>query len=450
VNFGPSVGRKHSSEVPVTALYPVVTDINGIFRGKRLPAQSADKVFKGTMKLPASTLHVDVFGRDALESGLVLETGDRDGTLKPTGRGPLPLTWVEDEVSLLPCQMYLHEGEISPIDPRAQLEAVVARFAADGLKAVCATELEFYLYDPASTGMQPPLIPGTASRMSAGSLYSIDLLEAFKGFTDDIYIACEAWNVPADAAISESGMGQFEVNLLHTDDAVKAADDAALFKFIVRGVARKRGLGATFMAKPYGEDAGSGFHLHASVLDQNGTNIFDNGTDMGSGALSSAVAGLLDSMADSTLFFAPHLNSFRRLREGTHAPTTASWGMDNRTAAVRIPAGPGAARRFEHRVSGADANPYLVIASVLSAALNGMQAKATPPKAFTGSSYDQDLPRLPASWEEALLRFESSDFIEQTFGAAFRRAVVAAKRQEIGTFAEKVTPFEIQTYRDDV
>jgi glutamine synthetase len=434
----------------VTALYPVVTDINGIFRGKRLPAQSADKVFKGAMKLPASTLHVDVFGRDALDSGLVLETGDRDGTLKPTGRGPLQLTWAEDDVSLLPCQMYLHEGEISPIDPRAQLEAVVSRLRGAGLTAVCATELEFYLYDLASNGMQPPLIPGTAKRMTAGSLYSIDLLEAFKAFTDDIYTACEAWDVPADAAISESGMGQFEVNLLHTDDAVKAADDAALFKFIVRGVARKHGLGATFMAKPYGEDAGNGFHLHTSMLDQSGTNIFDNGTDLGSPALASAVAGLLRVMPDSTLFFAPHLNSFRRLREGTHAPTTASWGMDNRTAAVRIPAGPGAARRFEHRVSGADANPYLVIASVLAAALEGIEAGATPPAAFTGSSYDQDLPRLPSSWEEALARFEHSDFIEQTFGAAFRRAVVAAKRQEIGTFAEKVTPFELQSYRDEV
>lgn len=204
------------------------------------------------------------------------------------------------------------------------------------------------------------------------------------------------------------------------------------------------------MAKPYGEDAGNGFHLHTSMLDQSGTNIFDNGTDLGSPALASAVAGLLRAMPDSTLFFAPHLNSFRRLREGTHAPTTASWGMDNRTAAVRIPAGPGAARRFEHRVSGADANPYLVIASVLAAALEGIEAGATPPAAFTGSSYDQDLPRLPSSWEEALARFEHSDFIEQTFGAAFRRAVVAAKRQEIGTFAEKVTPFELQSYRDEV
>jgi len=434
----------------VTALYPVVTDINGIFRGKRLPAQSADKVFKGAMKLPASTLHVDVFGRDALESGLVLETGDRDGTVMPTGRGPLPLTWVDDEVSLLPCQMYLHEGGVSPIDSRAQLQATVARFAKAGLKPVCATELEFYLFDPHETTMQPPFVPGTASRMTAGSLYSVDLLEAFKGFTDDIYEACAAWDVPADAAISESGIGQFEVNLLHSDDAVKAADDAALFKFIVRGVARKHGLGATFMAKPYGEDAGNGFHVHASVLDEAGSNVFDNGTDLGSPALSSAVAGLLEAMRESTLIFAPHLNSFRRLREGTHAPTTASWGMDNRTAAVRIPAGPGAARRFEHRVSGADANPYLVLTSVLSAALSGMQSQAQAPEPFTGSSYDQDLPHLPRSWEEALSLFEHSDGIAQTFGADFRRAVVAAKRQEIGTFAEKVTAFEIETYRDDV
>ena len=434
----------------MTALYPVLTDINGIFRGKRLPAQTAQKVFKGAMKMPASTLHVDVFGRDALESGLVLETGDRDGTVKPTGRGPLPLTWSDDDVALLPCQMYLHEGEISPIDSRAQLQSVASRYASAGLTAVCATELEFCLFDPQNEGLQPPLIPGTASRMTSGALYSIDLLEAFKGFTDDLYTACEAWDIPADAAISESGIGQFEVNLLHNDDPVKAADDAALFKFIVRGVARKHALGATFMAKPYGDDAGNGFHMHASVLNGDGVNIFDNGTDLGSEPLGWAVAGLLEYMEDCTLLFAPHLNSYRRLREGTHAPTTVSWGMDNRTAAVRIPAGPGAARRFEHRVAGADANPYLVLAAVLAAALDGMDAKAAPPAPFTGSSYDQDLPRLPSSWPGALVRFESSDFVERTFGAAFRRAMVAAKRQEIHTFAEQVSTFEIQTYRDDV
>lgn len=434
----------------MTALYPVVTDINGIFRGKRLPAETADKVYKGGLKLPASTLHVDVFGRDAIESGLVLETGDRDGTVKPTDRGPLPLTWVEDDVSLLPCQMYLHEGPISPVDGRGQLERVVAAFDAAGLKPVCATELEFYLYDLNEAETKPPVLPGTSQRMAGGALYSIDLLEAFKPFTDDLYTACDAWNVPADASISESGEGQFEVNLLHTDNAVKAADDAALFKFIVRHVARKHGFGATFMAKPYGQDAGNGFHLHASVLDRNGGNVFDNGTDMGNDVLGAAVAGLLEVMPASTLLFAPHLNSYRRLRDGTHAPTTASWGLDNRTAAVRIPAGPGAAKRFEHRVSGADANPYLVLAVVLAGALKGMQDQAKPPAPFTGSSYDQDLPKLPGSWNQALAAFEASGFVMETFGPEFVRAFGAAKRQEIEEFASVVTAFETQTYRAEV
>ena len=434
----------------MTALYPVVVDINGVFRGKRLPASATEKVFKGNLKLPASTLHVDIFGRDAIDSGLVLETGDRDGTVKPTERGPLPLTWVEDDVAFLPCQMYTHEGPLSPIDSRGQLQAVVGACAEAGLTPVCATELEFYLFDPQLAEMQPPLVPGTSQRMVNAGLYSIDLLEALKGFTDDLYQACEAWDVPADAAISECGQGQFEVNLLHCADPVKAADDAALFKFIVRGVARKHGLGATFMAKPYGEDAGSGFHLHASMLDAEGGNVFDDGSEWGGDTLRAAVAGLLSSMAESTLLFAPHLNSFRRLRDGTHAPTMAAWGHDNRTAAVRIPASPGVARRFEHRVAGADANPYLVLTAVLAAALEGIKAKAQPPAPFTGSSYEQDLPRLPTSWTDALLVFHNSDFVERTFGAAFRRAFVAAKKQEIDTFAEAVSAFEIAAYRGEV
>ena len=434
----------------MTALYPVVTDINGIFRGKRLPAETAGKVYKGGLKLPASTLHVDVFGRDALESGLVLETGDRDGTVRPTDRGPLPLTWTDDEVSLLPCQMYLHEGDLSPVDSRGQLERIAAAYADLGLNPVCATELEFYLYDAEKDETRPPFLPGTRQRLAGGALYSIDLLEAFKPFTDDIYTACEAWGIPADASISESGEGQFEVNLLHRDDPVRAADDAALFKFIVRQVARKHGLGATFMAKPYGDDAGNGFHLHTSVLDGAGENVFDDGSDLGSARLASAVAGLLETMPAATLLFAPHLNSYRRLREGTHAPTTASWGLDNRTAAVRIPAGPGKARRFEHRVSGADANPYLVLAVVLAGAMRGLQAQAEPPAPFTGSSYGQDLPSLPDSWTQALAAFEASPFIEETFGPAFVRAFAAAKRQEIDAFAGVVTALETQTYRAEV
>ena len=434
----------------MTALYPVVVDINGVFRGKRLPADQAEKVLGGSLKLPASTLHVDIFGRDAVGSGLVMETGDRDGTVIPIGRGPLPLTWTEDEVAFLPCQMFTHEGPVSPVDCRAQLQAVTAACAQAGLTPVCATELEFYLFDPQQSEMMPPVIPGTSQRMFNAHLYSIELLEALKGFTDDLYQACDAWDVPADAAISECGKGQFEVNLLHCADAVKAADDAALFKFIVRGVARKHGMGATFMAKPYGEDAGSGFHLHASMLDQSGDNIFDDGSEWGGSKLRSAVSGMLDHMADTTLLFAPHLNSFRRLRDGTHAPTMAAWGNDNRTAAVRIPASPGRARRFEHRVAGADANPYLVLAAVLAAALEGIKAGAEPPAAFTGSSYDQDLPRLPASWNDSLFRFERSGFIERTFGDTFRQAFVAAKKQEIDTFAEAVSAVEIATYRGEV
>ena len=128
----------------------------------------------------------------------------------------------------------------------------------------------------------------------------------------------------------------------------------------------------------------------------------------------------------------------------------AAWGNDNRTAAVRVPASPGVARRFEHRVAGADANPYLVLAAVLAAALEGIKAGSEPPAPFTGSSYDQDLPRLPSSWTDALLAFQTSDFVERCFGQAFLRAFVAAKKQEIDTFAEAVSALEIATYRGEV
>ena len=186
-----------------------------------------------------------------------------------------------------------------------------------------------------------------------------------KSFLSDIYKACELQNIPADAAISENGCGQFEINLLHVDDPLKAGDDAIFFKRIVKSVARKHGMIASFMAKPYGEESGSGLHVHFSLLDSDGNNVFDDNGESGTDLLKYAVNGLISAMPESMLIFAPHYNSYRRLTPGTHAPTSAGWGYENRTAAIRIPGGDSKARRIEHRVAGADANPYLVLASIL-------------------------------------------------------------------------------------
>ena len=237
--------------------------------------------------------------------------------------------------------------------------------------------------------------------MAFDGVLSTDELDAFAPFLEDVYDACRVQGIPADAAISENGCGQFEINLLHVADPLRAADDALLFKRLVKAIARKHGLAASFMAKTYGDQSGNGFHVHFSLIDDDGRNVFDDGGDEGSEHLRHAVGGLISAMAETTLLFAPHLNSYRRLRKGTHAPVAMAWGYENRTAAVRIPGGAAAARRIEHRVAGADANPYLVMAGILGAALIGIERELIPPDPTEGDAYAQDLPTLPPDWASA-------------------------------------------------
>lgn len=427
----------------------VVCDINGIFRAKRVPSRLAKKALDGKLKMPLSILFVDIWGNDVIASGHVLDSGDRDGVLRPTERGPLDLEWLDRPSSLLMCAMYTDRGVPFAADPRHALAAIVARYRERGLTPVCATELEFYLHDLDTDEISPPLRPG-GSKLSANSVYSLQDLDGFESFLSDVYAACRRLGIQAEEAISENGCGQFEINLCHTDDVLRAADDAQLFKYLVKGVAARHGLGATFMAKPYGGEAGSGMHVHFSLLDGDGHNVFADGTPQGSPVLRAAVAGLLDALPASMLVFAPHYNSYRRLAPDSHAPTRATWGYENRTVAIRIPDGPDAARRIEHRVAGADSNPYLVLAAMLGAALDGIDAGASPPAPEAGNAYEGDATRLPASWEQALQAFEASAAMRGILGPLLAEVFAAAKRQEIDVFARELSSFEVTTYLDVV
>ncbi len=235
--------------------------------------------------------------------------------------------------------------------------------------------------------------------------------------------------IAADTASSESGRGQFEVTLAH-GDALKAADDTWLFKMLAKGLAQRHGLAATFMAKPHLDDAGNGLHLHFSVLDQDGRNIFDNGTAEGSALLLYAIAGCLDAMEDTTLIFAPHQNSYLRLVPGAHAPTSVCWAYENRTAAIRVPESPNAARRIEHRVAGGDTNPYLLMAAILGSALSGIENELEPPSPITGNAYELDGPSLAPDWASAIARFKGSPWMAQVFPALMINLMVRSKHQD--------------------
>lgn len=433
----------------IRTIRTIVADLNGQARGKRLPARFAGGVHENGSRMPLSGLNLDIWGDDIEESPLVFETGDQDGVLYPTERGFVPMPWLPNPSALLPMWMFTEAGAPYPGDPRHALDAVVKRYAERGWRPVCATELEFYLIDDTTEELQPPASPRSGKRRLGGEILSIRALDAFDIFFTELYDACEAMDIPAEAAISESGMGQYEVNLSH-GDALKAADDAFFFKLLVRGLARKHGFAASFMAKPYAEHAGNGLHMHFSVSDGAGGNVFDDGTARGSDALLAAIAGCLRAMPDSTLIFAPHGNSYDRLVPEAHAPTGISWAYENRTTAIRVPAGPTRARRIEHRVAGGDINPYLFVATVLGAALIGMEDGLVPPEPITGNAYAQALPQIPRDWTAAIERFETSDLLKRIFPEDLLRNYAMTKRQEKQYYDELSETERIDLYLDTV
>jgi glutamine synthetase len=280
-------------------------------------------------------------------------------------------------------------------------------------------------------------------------MLSLRALDAFDAFFTDLYDACEAMDIPAETAISEAGLGQYEVNLVH-GPGLKAADDAWLFKLLLRGMARRHGFAASFMAKPYADFSGNGMHVHFSVLDADGRNVFDDGGSGGTDTLRSAVAGCLAAIPGSTLIFAPHGNSYDRLVPEAHAPTGICWAYENRTAAIRIPGGEPAARRIEHRVAGGDVNPYLLLAVVLGAALSGIDTGARPPPPVRGNAYDRDLPQMPMDWDTAMAAFEADALMPRLLTPDLVRNYLMTKRQERDTYLRLSEDERVELYLDTV
>ena len=363
----------------------------------------------------------------------------------------MPMPWLEAPTALLPIWMFRENGTPYEGDPRHALAQVVQRFKARGLTPVCAIELEFFLIDDSGKTLQVPPSPRSGKRRKAAETLSIRALDVFDTFFTDLYDACEAMDIPADTSTSETGLGQFEVNLMHCDDALRAADDAWLFKMLVKGLARRHGFAASFMAKPYPEYSGSGLHTHFSLLDEAGRNVFDSGGPKGTALLKQAVAGCMNAMRDSTLIFAPHQNSYERLIPGKHAPTAVCWGYENRTAAIRIPAGNPGARRIEHRVAGGDVNPYLMLAAILGAALDGIENEMEPPSPIVGNAYAVDgLPQIAEDWETAIDALEQSTIVPRFLHPELIKNLISTKRQELHYLGELSESEKIELYLDTV
>ncbi|WP_018700028.1 glutamine synthetase family protein [Amorphus coralli] len=441
--------ERYLAEHPDTeAVEFLITDTNAVMRGKWAPAGSIEKAFTSGVAFPFSMFGLDVWGREVMETGLHVDTGDRDGFCRAVPGSLRPVPWADVPTGQVMLTMATEGGEPFHGDPRQALERTVARTHAAGLRPCVAFELEFYLLtaadgQTAAEAYRPVLSLGDGPDRQ--NMYALSDLSAHAGFFADVRAAAKAQSIPIDTIISEAAPGQFEVNLKHRVDGLAAADDALMLKRLIQETARRHGLRATFMAKPFMPWAGNGMHLHISLVDGEGRNVFADPA-RGQTLLEAAVAGLLDTMAPAMLVFVPTWNGYRRLLPGSYAPTRAAWGHNNRSVAVRIPAGETAALRVEHRIAGADANPYLVLAAILAGMLDGIEGGRTPPPPTDRNAYEAPAPELPDQMEEAVGLFRKSDFIRRTFGVEYRSMFAAIKDAEIAAFRSEISPLERSTY----
>ncbi|MDR9440105.1 MAG: glutamine synthetase family protein [Halomonas sp.] len=430
----------------------LISDLNGVLRGKRIPRDNLEKAFRDGVNLPASVFALDILGNTIEATGLGLSIGDSDRVCRPVAGSLMPSPWLRDarQAQLL---MTMTEADGTPFfaDPRQVLARVLERLRRAGLIPVVAVEMEFSLVDRRrdALGMvQPPCSPATGERAAQSQLYSINELDEYAELLEEIHAAARTQRLPLDTALKECAPGQFEINLIHCDDALAACDSAVLLKRLIKGVALHHGFEATFMAKPYGQEAGNGTHVHISLLDEAGNNVFaaEDGAPLGTPQMQHAVAGLLELMPASMALFAPNLNSFRRFQPGLYVPMAPTWGYDNRSVALRIPSGPNAARRIEHRVAGADVNPYLLLATLLGAIDHGLRRRLTPPPAITGNAYDQVAPSLTNSWRQALDLLEQSAPLAEALGADFLAVFLANRRAERDQAMQAVSKLEYDWY----
>ena len=430
----------------------LLSDLNGVLRGKRIPRENLEKAYVNGINLPGSVFALDITGNTIEETGLGLDIGDCDQVCRPIPGTLMPTPWLRDghQGQLLMAMRNEHDGPFFA-DPRNVLAQQVQRLEAMGYTAVVALELEFYIVDRTRDDLgrvQPPRSPETGERATTSQVYSISELDEYAGFLGDIQAAAAIQNLPLDTALKECAPGQFEINLVHGCDVLKACDSAVLLKRLIKGIAVNHGFEATFMAKPYDAEAGNGMHVHMSLLDAHGRNVFAAADEnpLGTEMLRHAIGGLLRLMPESVALMAPNLNSFRRFQPGLYVPMAPTWGFDNRSVALRIPSGPNAARRIEHRVGGADANPYLLLATLLASVIHGIANRISPEEIVTGNAYEQFDPVLTNSWSRALELLERSEVLNEALGQDFLKVFLANRRAERASAMQVVSRLEYDWY----
>jgi glutamine synthetase len=432
-------------EHEVTEVECLVADLNGIARGKILPAAKfVRSLTDDTLRLPEAVFVQTVTGDYPSEQqDRVTDPAVRDVRMRPDPRSLRTVPWYEEPTAQVISDCYHHDGREVSIAPRQVLRRVLDAYADHGWRPVVAPELEFFLTkineDP-DYPLEPPI--GRSRRPeSARQSYGIEAVNEFDPIFEDVYDWCEAQVIDIDTLTHESGAAQMEINFNH-GEPLELADQAFLFKRTLRQAALKHGIYATFMAKPMEREPGSAMHIHQSVFDlESGANLFSAADGEFSDLFLHFIAGLQKYLPAAMLLLAPNVNSYRRLRRHSDAPINLHWGWENRTVGLRVPDSAPSARRVENRVAGADANPYLAIAASLACGLLGMQDELEPTKPIEGSAY-RLAQTLPRHISEALDQLRRSRPLRQLLGDELVEALIMVKEVEHEAYQRVISSWE--------
>ena len=425
----------------------LLVDLNGIVRGKRAPISALSKLASGGLVFPRGTTLLDSLGRAAESLPWGVLDGDPDRPIAPVSGSltPAPVRPTTD------AQVLVYPRELDDSAwfacPRSVLQRQLDALSRVGLVATVAVELEFYLFEP---GSGDALVAAKGREnwpvFSGPQTYNLLQVEDHNAFISSVLEACTVAGIPATSLLSEYGNGQFEINLAHLADPMRACDHAILMRRVVKTVADHQNKIATFMAKPRADDSGNGLHIHVSLHRQDGSAVFDGTTHAPGAALRHAIAGTLQTLPASMALLGPNANSWRRFNQGFYAPTEASWGLNHRQVALRVPMSDPTNLRLEHRVAGADANPYLAMAAVLAGVLYGLEQKEEPPEAVADGALLHPGEPLPLRWREALFALRDATAFSDRLGAEFVAAYVGMKLEEEMQFHAQVGQVDLDHY----
>ena len=425
-------------------------DMLGILRGKRVVRDEFAKPFTSGVNACGATVLLDAKGQTFER----IDNGGRDGdpdAISTAVPGSLALVpWAQVPTAQVLMTMADASGEPFFTDPRQVLRHAMKPLQDMGLTAVAATELEFYLLEPDGDRPRPKVgrIPGTRRPQDGPQYGSMEDVEDVDPFLAELYSVCAAQNIPAGATLKEFSPGQFEVNLHHVASAELACDHAVLLKRAVKAVAKRHGLGASFMAKPFSDAAGCSLHVHVSLVDAKGRNVFAgaNAAKPVSDTLRHAIGGLAAAMPESMAIFAPTANSYRRFRPGLFVPLAPNWGINHRGVALRIPLSALEDTRVEHRPGGADGNPYLVMAAILAGIHHGITKRCNPGPMVAQESVIDEKVELPVRWEAALDAYDRGKILPRYLGERYYKLYGICRREECERFHSEISDRDYEWY----